>query len=83
MILGDVACRELVERITDLLEDRLSDLEKDAVDQHLAVCPGCVAAIEQFRKTVELLGRLRDDDVRALDPAVARSLAQVFRDRPS
>jgi anti-sigma factor RsiW len=81
--LDDVACRELVERITDLLEGRLSPEEQAAIDAHLGECPGCVSAIEQFRRTVELLGRLPDDDVRGVDPAVVESLARAFRERSS
>jgi anti-sigma factor RsiW len=81
--LDDVACRELVERITDLLDGRLAPDEQRAVEGHLTECPGCVAAIEQFRRTIDVLGRLPDDDVRALDPGVADSLARAFRDRRS
>ena len=81
MNLDDVACRDLVERITDLLDGRLPPEEDAAVDAHLAECPGCAAAVEQFRRTVDLLGRLPDEDVRALDPDVADSLARAFRHR--
>jgi anti-sigma factor RsiW len=79
--LDDVACRDLVTRITDLLDGRLSPEEMRAVEGHLGECPGCAAAVEQFRRTIELLGRLPDDDVRALDPDVADALARAFRDR--
>jgi anti-sigma factor RsiW len=79
--LDDVACRDLVERITDLLDGRLSPEERAAVDGHLSECPGCVAAMEQFRRTIDLLGRLPDDDVRALDPDVADSIVRAFRDQ--
>jgi anti-sigma factor RsiW len=75
----DVVCRELVERITDLFEGRLPADEQAAINAHLEGCPGCVAAVEQFRRTVELLGRLPDDDVRDLDPAVVESLTAAFR----
>lgn len=81
MNLDDVACRDLVERITDLFEGRLSPAEQAAIDRHLGECPGCVSAIEQFRRTVEAIGRLQDDDVRALDPDVVESLARALRDR--
>jgi anti-sigma factor RsiW len=81
--LDDVACRDLVERITDLLDGRLSPEEQRAVEGHLGECPGCVAAIEQFRRTIDLLGRLPHDDVQSLDPDVADALARAFRDRAS
>jgi anti-sigma factor RsiW len=79
--IDDVACRELVERITDLLDGRLSPAEHVAVTAHLAACPGCTAAVDQFRRPVDLLGHIVEDDVRALEPDVAEQLLQAFRDR--
>jgi anti-sigma factor RsiW len=78
----DLACRELVEGITDLLDGRLSPVEQAAVRAHLEECPGCAAAIDQFQRTIEVLGRLAERDVRELDPAVADALLEAFRRRP-
>ena len=49
---------------------------------HLEECPGCAAAIDQFQRTIEVLGRLAERDVRELDPAVADALLEAFRRRP-
>ena len=83
MRLDDVACRELVERITELLDGTLAAEERAAIDGHLAECPGCVTAVEQFRQTVEVLGHLRGDDVRHLEPEVVDDLLEAFRGRTS
>ena len=83
MRLDDVACRELVERITELLDGTLPADERAAIDGHLAECPGCVTAVEQFRKTVEVLGPLRGEDVRQLEPEVVDNLLEAFRRRTS
>jgi anti-sigma factor RsiW len=80
--LDDVACRDLVERITDLLEGRLTPAEEAAVAAHLDECSGCAAAVEQFRRTVGVLGHLGDAEVRALDPDVVDGLLDAFRHRP-
>jgi anti-sigma factor RsiW len=77
----DVACRELLERITDLLDGRLTDDEQAAVAAHLAECPGCVAALDQFRRTIGVLGRLGEQDVRDLEPDVLDGLLEAFRHR--
>lgn len=83
MRLDDVACRELVERITELLDGSLPADEQAAIDSHLAECPGCVTAVEQFRQTVEVLGHLRGEDVRQLEPEVVDNLLEAFRRRTS
>ena len=83
MRLDDVACRELVERITELLDGTLPADEQAAIDGHLAECPGCVTAVEQFRQTVEVLGHLRGEDVRQLEPEVVDNLLEAFRRRTS
>ena len=82
MNVDDLACRELVEGITDLLDGRLSPVEHAAVRKHLEECPGYAAAIDQFQRTIEVLGRLAERDVQELDPAVADALLEAFRRRP-
>ena len=37
----DLACQELVELVTDYLEDALPPEERARFDAHLAECPGC------------------------------------------
>ena len=81
MTADDVACRDLVERITELLDGVLPADEAAAARAHLDECPGCAAAVEQFRRTIEVLGHLPEDDVRALDPEVTASLLDAFRQR--
>ena len=82
MSLDAVTCRELVEWITDLLEGRLGPEEEAAVAAHLEGCSGCAAAVDQFERTIGLLGRLAEDDVRDLDPGVVDRLLEAFRRRP-
>jgi anti-sigma factor RsiW len=80
--LDDIACAELVERITDLLEGVLPPEEEAAISAHVEGCAGCAAAIEQFRRTVRVLGELRHDDVRQLPPDVVEGLVEALRRRP-
>jgi anti-sigma factor RsiW len=79
--LDDVACRELVVRITDLFDGRLTPEEQAAVEAHLRGCSGCAAAVEQFRRTIDVLGALPQAEVRRLDPAVVEGLLDAFRRR--
>jgi predicted anti-sigma-YlaC factor YlaD len=72
----DVACRELVELVTDYLEGRLSAREYHRLDAHLALCEGCRAYLEQMRQTIRTLGRLTED---AVQPEARARLLDVFR----
>ena len=72
----ELACNELVELVTDYLEDALSPSERDRIERHIATCDGCTRYIEQIRETIAAAGRLKPDDVPA--PVVDRLLA-VFR----
>jgi anti-sigma factor RsiW len=72
-----LACDELVVIVTDYLEGAMSPGERARFDAHLDDCPDCVVYVDQFRRTLEAIGTLREDDV----PAPARDvLLSAFRD---
>src|SRR5438128_2109980 len=52
-------------------------VERSRFDAHLSGCDGCTAYVEQMRRTIELTGRLRVDDV-SLEAEEA--LRRAFRD---
>jgi len=58
-----MACRELVERVTDHLEGALPIEDRARLEAHLATCPHCRLYLEQMHTTLRLTGRLRDADV--------------------
>jgi anti-sigma factor RsiW len=66
----DLACQELVEIITDYLEDALSPADRARFEAHIAACADCTAYLEQMRQTVSVVGRLREEDIPgpALEP---------------
>ena len=53
----DLACRELVELVTDYLENALPAIERERFEAHLAECDACEAYVEQVRATIRLAGR--------------------------
>ena len=72
-----LSCQELVELITEYLEDAMAQEERAAFEEHLAICPPCRGYLLEIRRTVEAAGRLRSDDI----PAGAREqMLAVFRD---
>jgi anti-sigma factor RsiW len=76
MATTELTCRELVEIVTDYLEERLSPPDRRRFEEHLAMCKGCTNYVEQMRVTIALAGRLSEDSI----PAEAREqLLQAFR----
>jgi anti-sigma factor RsiW len=73
---GDLACRELVELVTDYLEGALAPDERVAFELHLAVCDGCTAYLRQFRDTLRVAGRLTE---RSIPVDVQDRLLEAFR----
>jgi anti-sigma factor RsiW len=70
-------CRELVELVTAYLEGALSPEDSLRFELHLTDCDGCTRYVEQMRRTIELTGTLRVDDV---SPEAEAALLHVFRD---
>jgi anti-sigma factor RsiW len=75
--LAHLKCRELVELVTAYLEGDLSIGERKRFDAHLAACEGCTTYVEQMRRTIELTGALRVDDV---SREAQEALLTAFRD---
>jgi anti-sigma factor RsiW len=72
----ELTCAELVELVTDYLEERLALQERRRFDEHVAVCEGCAAYLDQMRATVATAGRLRESD---LPPDLEKRLLGAFR----
>lgn len=53
-------CQELVETITDYLEDALPRERRRAFEAHLSDCPHCREYVAQFEATIEIAGRAPD-----------------------
>ena len=74
--LPEMSCQELVELITDYLEDRLSPVDRTRFEAHLAGCEACRTYLEQFRQTIRALGRLPEE---SLSPEARHALLDAFR----
>ncbi|MFO0581729.1 MAG: zf-HC2 domain-containing protein [Anaeromyxobacter sp.] len=72
----DISCAELVELVTDYLEDRMAEDARTRLELHLAYCPPCRVYVEQVRTTVAVVGKLTEESV----PASTRDeLLAAFR----
>ena len=73
-----VTCQEVVELVTDYLEQALPADEAAVFEQHLNFCDGCDWYVDQMRTTIATVGRIEDEHV---PPAMREKLLTAFRDR--
>jgi len=78
---ASITCRELIEFLGDYLEGELPEAARQAFDQHLSLCPSCVAYLEGYKQTVTLgkmslkpsdesaVGKVPDSLLRAIQAA--------------
>jgi predicted anti-sigma-YlaC factor YlaD len=71
-----LACKEVVELVTDYLEGVLLPEKRAPLEEHLAGCPGCRNYIEQVRLTIGMLRNLAQEPI---FPETKEDLLQVFR----
>ena len=76
MPVRDVACRELVELLTDYLEGALPADEVAAVDAHLQDCDACRTYLDQLRATIAALGTV---PVETTSAAMTDAVLAAFR----
>ena len=69
----DISCRELVELVTEYLDDALSPPERRRFEHHVRGCRSCLDYLAQMRLTIQTTGRLSEDAIPA--PALASLLA--------
>jgi anti-sigma factor RsiW len=73
----DLTCREVIDLLTDYVEDALPARERRRVEAHLATCEGCTTYLEQVWETIRLTGMLTEEQIP--DEEKQRLLA-AFRD---
>jgi anti-sigma factor RsiW len=71
-----LSCQELVELVTDYLEDALPEEARLRFEDHIARCGACAIYLEQMRETITLLGHLPPE---AISPQAEAELLQAFR----
>ena len=72
-----LTCQELVELVSDYLEDALPVADRARIEDHLADCGNCAAYLRQMRETIALLGALPNEP---LSTRTEAELRVVFRE---
>lgn len=73
-----MTCRQLVELVSDYLDDRMPPETRASFEAHIDGCDLCRVYVEQMRVTIRTLGRLEPED--AMSDEARTQLMTAFRD---
>lgn len=73
----EMACKELVELVTEYLEETLPPADRQRFEDHLKDCLHCGTYLDQMRQTIRTLGRLTEE---SLPEGAKQDFLRIFRD---
>ena len=73
----EITCKEVVELVTDYLEQTLLPEVRARFEAHVADCPGCETYIAQVQKTIAMLRKLTEEQ---MFPGTREELLEMFRE---
>jgi len=73
----ELSCQQVVELVTDYLENALLPELRRRLESHVEECLGCVNYLEQMQLTIDMLHQIARESV---FPATKQELLQLFRD---
>jgi anti-sigma factor RsiW len=76
---ADMACIDLVELVTDYLEDALDPEQRTTFEAHLRTCEGCRVYVGQISETREHLAHVPPDPAGGLPEVTRQELLTAFR----
>ncbi len=53
-----ITCRDLAELLLDFVDGSLPPEHRERIEQHLQLCPPCVAYLQTYRATIQLTRKL-------------------------
>jgi len=75
----DLACIDLVNKVTEYLDAKLDEGQRERIERHLEICDGCRAALDQFQTVIRVVGRLTPADVAGIDALTRDRLMTALR----
>ncbi|HXZ04804.1 MAG TPA: zf-HC2 domain-containing protein [Ktedonobacteraceae bacterium] len=72
----ELSCQEVVELVTDYLEQALLPEKQAQFEEHIANCPGCNTFLEQVQQTIMMLRKLSEQQA---FPETKQDLLEIFR----
>ena len=73
----ELNCQEVVELVTDYLEQALLPETQEHFAHHIEQCPGCKVYLEQVQQTIVMLRKLSEQQT---FPETKQELLEIFRD---
>lgn len=70
-------CKEVVELVTEYLENGLAAEDRLAFERHVSICPPCRGYLSQMRRVSQVSGSLSEEDV---PERLRSSLLEAFRE---
>lgn len=72
----EISCHELVELVTEYLEEAMAPSDRAKLEVHLAGCRACRHYLDQMRTTIGVVGKIPEETV---TPQAREDLLEVFR----
>ena len=72
----ELHCQEVVELVTDYLEQALLPETQEQFEKHIETCPGCNTFLEQVQQTIMMLRKLSKQQT---FPETKQDLIDIFR----
>jgi predicted anti-sigma-YlaC factor YlaD len=73
---NELNCQEVVELVTDYLEQALLPEKQAQFEEHIEECPGCDTYLEQVQQTIMMLRKLSEQQT---FPETKLDLLEIFR----
>jgi anti-sigma factor (TIGR02949 family) len=70
-------CQEMIEVVTNYLDDALPPDERQRFERHLSYCAGCSTYLDQMRETITQTGMVAREE--SLPPALRDRILAQFR----
>jgi anti-sigma factor RsiW len=73
----EFSCQEMIEVVTNYLDEALPPDEQQRYERHLSYCAGCSTYVDQMRETIRQTGMVTADE--PLPPALREDIVARFR----
>jgi predicted anti-sigma-YlaC factor YlaD len=73
---NELNCQEVIELVTDYLEQALLPEKQAQFEEHIETCPGCGTYLEQVQQTIIMLRKLSEQQT---FPETKQDLVEIFR----
>ena len=74
---NEFSCQEMIEVVTNYLDDALPTDERQRFERHLSYCAGCSTYLDQIRETIRQTGKVPREE--SLPPALREEIVAQFR----